>query len=120
MTRRQPTGYGWRIWWSARPALHTRPPLHARRPKENTMTPAIHPCPAPQCKIRDLPARLLMCAQHWAMVPSPLQRAVYLAYDHGRGVGTIALLRAQTEALSAVDTALGFPGLNFAKGDHRA
>jgi len=49
-----------------------------------------------------VPARLLMCAIHWHMVPHPLQRAVWDAYDQGRGVGSEKLLHAQAAAIAAV------------------
>jgi hypothetical protein len=63
---------------------------------------SFHRCPVGGCRVTDLPARLLMCAPHWHMVPPLLQRAVWDAYDHGRGVGSLALLHAQAAAIAAI------------------
>jgi len=60
-----------------------------------------HPCPVRPCAAV-VPARLLMCATHWHMVPHLLQRAVWDAYDQGRGVGSDELLHAQAAAIAAV------------------
>jgi hypothetical protein len=67
--------------------------------------PETHRCPAGQC-IAQIAMRFLMCGDHWAMVPRPLQQAVYAAYDHGRGLGTEELLHAQTAAIDAVNSRL--------------
>lgn len=64
--------------------------------------PTNHLCPAKRCP-REVPDHLLMCGIHWRIVPPPLQRAVTAAYDHGRGLGTLALLAAQTDAIAAVN-----------------
>lgn len=64
--------------------------------------PTTHLCPARRCP-REVPDHLLMCGIHWRLVPRALQRAVMLAYDHGRGLGTLALLAAQTDAIAAVN-----------------
>jgi hypothetical protein len=61
-----------------------------------------HPCPARLCP-RDVPGHLLMCGIHWRLVPAPMQRAVNAAYDHGQGLGTLALLHAQEAAIRAVN-----------------
>jgi hypothetical protein len=63
-----------------------------------------HLCPARRCP-REVPDHLLMCGIHWRQVPAPLQRAVNAAYDHGRGLGTLALAAAQTDAITAVNGA---------------
>jgi hypothetical protein len=47
-----------------------------------------------------------MCPDHWRLVPRPLQVAVYTAYDHGRGMGSYALLAAQTDAITAANARL--------------
>jgi hypothetical protein len=44
-----------------------------------------------------------MCGIHWRLVPAPMQRAVNAAYDHGQGLGTLALLHAQEAAIRAVN-----------------
>ena len=61
-----------------------------------------HRCPAWHCP-RDVPDELLMCRLHWRLVPAPLQRAVNAAYARGAGLGTTALLAAQTAAVRAVN-----------------
>lgn len=86
---------------------HGLPELRARiiatGPGAPTMT--SHGCPAGHC-ILIVDDRFLMCGDHWAMVPRPLQQAVYRAYDHGRGLGTGELLAAQTAAIDAVNARL--------------
>lgn len=64
-----------------------------------------HECPITGCRI-NLPASKLMCLADWRKVPAPLQRAVYAAYDHGNGVGSLALLNAQQAAIHAVEAKL--------------
>jgi hypothetical protein len=64
-----------------------------------------HPCPTRRCP-REVPDHLLMCGIHWRLVPRPLQRAVYAAYQDGRGVGTAPLLQAQKAAIQAVNDRL--------------
>jgi hypothetical protein len=61
-----------------------------------------HLCPRRRCP-REVPDHLLMCGIHWREVPRDLQRAVTTAYDGGRGLGTLALLAAQTDAIAAVN-----------------
>jgi hypothetical protein len=48
----------------------------------------------------------LMCPKHWHMVPRPLQKAVYGAYQGGEGLGTTALISAQLAAIGAVNRTL--------------
>ena len=64
---------------------------------------SLHRCPVQGCGVTGLPARLLMCSAHWHQVPAELQRAVLDAYDHRRGVGTLALLHAQAAAIAAIE-----------------
>jgi hypothetical protein len=66
---------------------------------------SLHPCPVRRCT-REVPARLLMCAPHWRLVPRQVQRAVWDAYDGGAGLGSGELLRAQAAAIKAVNEAL--------------
>jgi hypothetical protein len=61
-----------------------------------------HRCPGPHCT-RIVPDAMLMCRHHWYQVPPELRDAVWGAYDHGRGVGTAGLLRAQTAAIASLD-----------------
>lgn len=46
-----------------------------------------HQCPGPGCAAR-VALNKLACRGHWAQVPARLQRAVYAAYDNGRGAGS--------------------------------
>lgn len=64
-----------------------------------------HLCPARRCSV-ECPDQKLMCPDHWRLVPRPLQVAVYTAYDHGRGMGSYALLAAQTDAITAANARL--------------
>jgi hypothetical protein len=57
-----------------------------------------------------------MCGIHWRMVPPAIQRAVNLAYDHGAGKGSLALLAAQSSAIRAVNGLL----VNSTEGESRA
>jgi hypothetical protein len=86
---------------------HGLPDLRARLITTGPGAPimASHGCPAGHC-ILVVDDRFLMCGDHWAMVPRPLQQAVYRAYDHGRGLGTAELLAAQTAAVNAVNARL--------------
>lgn len=67
-----------------------------------------HTCAVPNCR-RVIASRLLMCPQHWRLVPSDLQAKVYAAYDEYQ-VGTIrvtGLRRIQAEATRAVADRIG-------------
>lgn len=64
-----------------------------------------HQCPIGGCT-ELLPPGKLMDLPHWRMVPPDQQSAVYAAYDHGAGVGSLALLNAQTAAIDAVEAKL--------------
>jgi hypothetical protein len=44
---------------------------------------------------------MLMCRPHWSQVPKPIQRAVWAAWDEGRGAGTTPAHRAAIEAAVA-------------------
>lgn len=68
--------------------------------------PMTHLCPARTCP-REVPDHLLMCGIHWRLVPAPLGRAVYAAYDRGDGLGSAELLAAQDAAIRAVNRAIG-------------
>ena len=61
-----------------------------------------HDCPARGCPQRVAP-HMLMCRPHWFMVPKPLQRAVWTAWDGGAGAGTpehTAAIRAAVRAVN--------------------
>ncbi len=64
-----------------------------------------HLCPAGACPVT-LPDHLLMCRPHWYMVPGHLRTAVYGAYRHGAGVGSMALFLAHAAAINAVQNRL--------------
>lgn len=44
------------------------------------MKPRLHLCAARSCN-RQVPGHLLMCIEHWRMVPAPLARAVNRAWS---------------------------------------
>lgn len=48
-----------------------------------------HRCPAPPCQ-RQIDEDYLACRRHWHMVPRPVRRAVWIAWDQGNGRGTAA------------------------------
>lgn len=43
------------------------------------MTTSLHTCTAENCD-RQIRVGLLMCLQHWRMVPAPLQQEIYRTY----------------------------------------
>lgn len=60
---------------------------------------AAHSCPGPECD--EMVARsMLACGPHWAQVPGPLKRAVYVAWDRGAGAGTEQHAAAMRAAIS--------------------
>jgi hypothetical protein len=71
--------------------------------------PMTHLCPARRCP-RMVPDHLLMCGQHWRMVPGPLARAVNAAYRGPESVGSPALIAAQSAAIRHVNQAIGETG----------
>lgn len=63
-----------------------------------------HECPVPVCRVQVDPSRL-MCPPHWAQVPKPIRRAVWIAWNRGAGAGTPAHLAAMRAAITAVSRA---------------
>jgi hypothetical protein len=61
-----------------------------------------HICPRDGCT-RTVGDAYLMCPGDWRRVPSYLQRAVYVAYGRGAGLGSEALAAAQDAAIAAVN-----------------
>lgn len=66
----------------------------------------VHRCPAKGCPRTNVPADKLMCGIHWRLVPAPLQRAVYQAWDHGAGRGSPEHLAAMAAAVRVVNQTL--------------
>jgi hypothetical protein len=64
-----------------------------------------HECPVKGCPQRVSPS-MLMCRQHWYMVPKPLREAVYAAWQDGAGAGSPAHRAAMKAATDAVDRKL--------------
>jgi len=65
-----------------------------------------HECPADRCS-RSVPSHMLMCRNHWFMVPKPLRDDVWDAYAGGSGVGSDAHNEAIMAAIDAVNAKLG-------------
>ena len=61
-----------------------------------------HQCPGPACTEQVAPDRL-MCPACWPLVPKPLRRAVYIAWNRGAGAGTPAHQAAMRAAIAAVN-----------------
>lgn len=59
-----------------------------------------HQCPANNCTI-DLPNHILMCRQHWFMVPRPLRNDVNYYWHNGPNAEYIATREAAIEAVNA-------------------
>jgi hypothetical protein len=64
-----------------------------------------HRCPAKRCP-RQVPDHLLMCGQHWRMVPGPVQRSVNMAWRGGAGRFSTELMAAQAAAVRLVNERL--------------
>jgi hypothetical protein len=61
-----------------------------------------HKCPRNGCTRAVEPGKL-MCRDDWALVPEPLQKAVYRAWGHGKGRGSAAHRAAILAAIRAVN-----------------
>lgn len=48
-----------------------------------------HKCPGPGCA-EEVDSSRLMCPRCWYQVPTPIRRAVYIAWGRGAGAGTPA------------------------------
>lgn len=63
-----------------------------------------HDCPITGCTVRGLPRAVLMCRNHWRVVPRGLQRLVYGAFRARSEVGGVARhLQACEDAIAAVE-----------------
>lgn len=60
-----------------------------------------HRCPAPVCTEQIDPDKL-MCPRHWYQVPTPIRRAVWIAWRRGAGAGTPAHRAAIRLAVAAL------------------
>lgn len=49
------------------------------------MRPRLHKCAVPHCDCQ-IPRHLLMCMEHWRLVPAPLRREVTAAWRHAASV----------------------------------
>lgn len=73
-----------------------------------------HTCHAQNCE-RAVPPKLLMCGNHWRMVPHGLQRAVWATYRPGQEIDKcpsadyLKAARAAIEAVAAKESALAMP-----------
>ena len=63
-----------------------------------------HQCPGPGCA-REVDHSMLMCAECWRLVPKPIRRAVYVAWNRGAGAGTPAHQAAMAAAIGAASRA---------------
>ncbi len=77
-----------------------------------------HECPAPTCAEQAAPD-MLMCPQHWYLVPKPLRKAVWAAWRRGAGAGSPAHRAAMRAAISAVSRAQPVPPLQVPTSDTR-
>jgi hypothetical protein len=64
-----------------------------------------HACPIPGCRYHSLPYGLLMCPDHWRLVPRALQKQVYAAWNKGRP--TVDYIHVRKDAIKAVTAAQG-------------
>jgi len=63
-----------------------------------------HRCPGPGCG-RDVDHSMLMCPECWHLVPNPIRRAVWIAWNRGAGAGTPAHQAAMAAAIGAASRA---------------
>jgi hypothetical protein len=61
-----------------------------------------HQCPGPRCDV-EVDSSELMCPAHWHQVPKPVRRAVWITWNRGKGVGTLAHFAAIRAAIAAVN-----------------
>lgn len=61
-----------------------------------------HECYGHNCSTR-VPRSQLLCRTCWRLVPGPLQRKLYAAYNRGRGAGSPEHLQAMQECIEAVN-----------------
>jgi hypothetical protein len=64
------------------------------------------PCPVRACTWPVPPGRL-MCPGHWRMVPGPVRKAVWAAWQGGAGAGSPAHLAAIRAAIRSVNSQSG-------------
>ena len=77
--------------------------------------PAVHTCLAVGCQV-PVPMKLLMCMEHWRLVPAAERRRVWAAYQRlGREAGAEASHRTAVKA--AVDAVHGKQMAKKAKRD---
>jgi hypothetical protein len=60
-----------------------------------------HQCPGPGCA-EEVDSSQLMCPRCWYQVPTPIRRAVHIAWSRGAGAGTPAHRAAVRLAVAAV------------------
>lgn len=61
-----------------------------------------HDCPITGCA-RKAGRGKLLCYTHWYQVPDHLRKALYRAWDRGRGAGTLAHHKAIWAAIDSVN-----------------
>lgn len=63
-----------------------------------------HKCPIDNCTAQ-LPRHILMCREHWSLVPRDLQQQIYAGWNGGRS--STAYLEARNRAISLVNFKVG-------------
>jgi hypothetical protein len=69
-----------------------------------------HECPAAGCT-REVSIDMLMCRQHWYMVPGAIRTAVWNAWQDGAGAGTAQHTAAISSAIRSVNEKLAAKGI---------
>jgi hypothetical protein len=77
-----------------------------------------HECPATSCT-REVSVDMLMCRQHWYMVPQALRTAVWNAWQDGAGAGTPQHAAAIHAAIRSVNEKLAVKGTTSSPGGAR-
>lgn len=68
-----------------------------------------HECPATGCT-REVRTEMLMCRQHWCMIPQVIRTAVWNAWQDGVGAGTVQHRAAINAAIRSVNEKLAARG----------
>lgn len=69
------------------------------------MKPRVHQCAATGCA-RLVPVHLLMCVDHWRMVPAVQQRSVFRTLADMRGAPSVVSVKAYRSAVAAAVSAV--------------
>ena len=76
-----------------------------------------HTCHWPNCRA-EVPPKLLMCLEHWQLLPKPIRYAVWAAYRPGQEIDKVPNRAYMAAVRVALDWALDYEAK--ARGEHRS